>query len=54
MTQTRRDFLLATASAGLVATTTAKPGPKDLPVPRHLVLLGDSIFDNAVGKMFWG
>lgn len=44
MNMERRNFLVG---AGLGATLAACGGPGSPPVPRHVVLLGDSIFDNA-------
>jgi hypothetical protein len=48
MTHTRRQFLLASASAGAVAAGAHARGPQGVPVTRHIGLLGDSIFDNGV------
>jgi len=47
MQHTRRQFLNATAAAGVAVAGACAPTPKGA-VGRHIVLLGDSIFDNAV------
>ena len=48
MTHTRREILLSTASAGVVAASAHATSQGDARAARHVVLLGDSIFDNGV------
>lgn len=46
MTSSRRDFLAA--SAGLATAAACTTNPRAANATRHIVLLGDSIFDNGV------